>query len=158
MEEDLLVRAREGDEAAFAMLATSISPRLHGVAYRILRDVALSVDAVQQALLRCWQDLAQLRDPERFDSWSYRVLVRTCYAQARHTRARLPEVPLDGIDLGTPGNEYSAIVHRDALERGFLRLPVEQRTVVVLHHYLGLTVAEVAETVGAPLETVRSRL
>lgn len=158
MDDELVVRARQGDEAAFAMLATRIAPRLHAVAYRILRDVTLAEDAVQHALLRCWQDLAQLRDPARFDAWSYRILVRSCYALAKRARLRLPEVPLECVEPGAPGDDYSGVIDRDALERGFLRLPVEQRTVVVLHHYLGLPVSEVAEAVGAPIETVRSRL
>lgn len=158
MDDQLVLRARDGDEAAFGMLATRIAPRLHGVAYRILRDVALAEDAVQLTLLRSWQDLSQLRDPARFDAWSYRILVRTCYAQAKRSRARLPEVPLADCDPATPGNDYTAVIDRDALERGFLRLPVEQRTVVVLHHYIGLPVSEVAEAVGVPLETARSRL
>ena len=158
MDDELVVRAREGDEAAFALLANRIAPRLHGVAYRILRDVGLAEDAVQQTLLRSWQDLAHLRDPARFDAWSYRILVRTCYAQAKQARRRLDEIPLSDVEPGAPGNEYSSVIDRDALERGFVRLPVEQRTVVVLHHYLGLPVSQVAEMVDAPLETVRSRL
>ena len=126
-----------GDEAAFAMLATRIAPRLHAIAYRILRDVALAEDAAQQALLRSWQDLRQLRDPARFDAWSYRILVRICHAQAKRARARLPEVPFGDVDISSPTDDDSSVVDRDALERSFLRLPVEQRTVVVLHHYLG---------------------
>ena len=153
-----MIRAQEGDEAAFGLLATRSAARLHGVAYRILRDVALAEDAVQQTLLRSWQDLPHLREPSRFDAWSYRILVRTCYAQARQARKRLAEVSLSDIDPGAPGDEFSRVADRDALERGFMHLPVEQRTVVVLHHYLGLPVAEVAELVDAPLETVRSRL
>ena len=158
MDDELVVRARDGDEAAFALLANRMAHRLHGVAYRILRDVALAEDAVQLALLRSWQDLPQLRDPARFEAWSYRILVRICYAQAKQARKRLTEVPLSDLDASTPGDDYSAVVERDALERGFVELSVEQRTVVVLHHYLGLPMAEVADTVDAPLETVRSRM
>lgn len=158
MDDELVIRARTGDEAAFALLANRVAPRLHGVAYRILRDVALAEDAVQQTLLRSWQDLAHLRDPSRFDAWSYRILVRTCYAQAKQARRRLDEVPLSEIRPDARGDDYSAVIDREALERGFMRLPVEQRTVVVLHHYLGLPMSEVAQMVDAPLETVRSRL
>ena len=158
MDDELVVRAREGDEAAFALLANRMAHRLHGVAYRVLRDVALAEDAVQLALLRSWQDLPSLRDPSRFDAWCYRILVRICYAQAKQARKRLAEVPLGDIDPGAPRDDFATVVDRDALERGFLRLPVEQRTVVVLHHYLGLPMSEVAEVVGAPMETVRSRL
>ena len=67
-DDELVVRAQQGDEAAFAMMAVDIGPRFHAVAYRILRNVALAEDAVQQALLDTWQDLPRLREPERFDA------------------------------------------------------------------------------------------
>ncbi|MEA2026561.1 MAG: sigma factor, partial [Chloroflexota bacterium] len=90
MDDELVVRAQNGDQAAFAMLAVEIGPRFHAVAYRILRDVALAEDAVQQALLDTWQDLPRLSEPARFEAWSYRLLVRICYAHARRARRRLP--------------------------------------------------------------------
>ena len=158
MDEGLVVRAQGGDQAAFAMLAVEVGPRFHAIAYRILRDVALAEDAVQQALLDTWQDLPRLREPARFEAWSYRLLVRVCYAQARRVRRRLPEVELTDTDVGATCDVYADIADRDQLERGFLRLSVDQRTVVVLHHYLGLPVKEVADIVDAPIETVRTRL
>jgi RNA polymerase sigma-70 factor (ECF subfamily) len=139
------------------MLAVEVGPRFHAVAYRILRDVALAEDAVQQALLDTWQDLPRLRDTARFEAWSYRLLVRICYAHARRTR-RLPEVELTDTDIRAAHDEYLDVVARDQLERGFARLTVEQRAVVVLHHYLDLPVKDVADVVEAPVETVRSRL
>ena len=158
MDKELVVRAQGGDQAAFAMLAVDVGPRFHAVAYRILRDAALAEDAVQQALLDTWQDLSRLREPSRFEAWSYRLLVRVCYAQARRVRRRLPEVELTDTDVGATCDVYADIADRDQLERGFLRLSVDQRTVVVLHHYLGLPVKEVADIVDAPIETVRTRL
>ncbi len=139
------------------MLATRIAPRMHAVACRILRDAALAEDAVQQALLRSWQDLAQLRDPARFSGWSYRILVRTCSPNeacstevaggaARPHRARRARRRLLGR-------------HRSRCPRA--RIPSAARRTAHrgrLHHYLGLPIREVAETVGAPVETVRSRL
>lgn len=157
MDEELVVRAREGDQAAFAMLAVEVGPRFHAVAYRILRDVALAEDAVQQALLDTWQDLPRLREPVRFQAWSYRILVRVCYAQARRVR-RLPEVELTDAYVGTAQRDLATIVDRDQLDRGFQRLSLEQRTVVVLHHYLGLPVKDVADIVDTPVETARTRL
>ena len=86
MDTDLVVRAQHGDEEAFASLAVAVCGRLLGVAHRILRDIELAEDATQQALLAIWRDLPQLRDPARFDAWSYRLLVRACYAEGRRTR------------------------------------------------------------------------
>lgn len=76
MDSDLVIRAQQGDEEAFASLALAIGGRLHAVAQRILRDVDIAADATQAALLAIWRDLPQLRAPERFDAWAYRVLMR----------------------------------------------------------------------------------
>ena len=93
MDSELVIRAQRGDESAFAVLAQSAADRLHAVAHRILRDLELADDATQQALLAIWRTLPQLRDPERFDAWSYRLLVRACYAEGRKARGRTARAP-----------------------------------------------------------------
>ena len=158
MDTDLVIRAQHGDEEAFTSLAMAVGDRLHAVAHRILRDLDLAEDATQQALLTIWRDLPQLRDPARFDAWSYRLLVRACYAEGRRTRRWTPNMRL------LPGNEpaqpdgSSAVVDRDQLERGFRRLSIDHRAVVVLHHYLDLPLDRVADLLGIPAGTARSRL
>ena len=158
MQTDLVRRAQDGDEQAFASLAVSVGNRLHAVAHRILRDVSLAEDATQQALLAIWRDLPQLRDPQRFDAWSYRLLVRACYAEARRSRSWAPNLRLLPADEPVAGEGLSSVIDRDQLERGFRRLSINHRAVVVLHHHLDMTVEEVAQTLGVPLGTVRSRL
>jgi RNA polymerase sigma-70 factor (ECF subfamily) len=155
---DLIGRAQRGDEEAFASLAVAAGDRLHAVAQRILRDTDLAEDATQQALLTIWRDLPQLRDPARFDAWSYRVLVRACYAEGRRTRRWAPNVHL--LTAGEPevAEGLGSVVDRDQLERGFRRLSIDHRAVVVLHHYLDLPLDEVADVLGVPVGTVRSRL
>jgi len=157
MDTELVIRAQHGDEGAFTSLAVAVGDRLHAVAHRILRDTDLAEDATQQALLNVWRDLPQLRDPARFDAWSYRLLVRACYAEARRTRHWTPGLRL--VDTDEPMADASGTVaDRDQLERGFRRLSIDHRAVVVLHHYLDLSLDEVAETLGVPVGTVRSRL
>ena len=150
MDTDLVVRAQHGDEQAFASLAVAAGDRLHAVAHRILRDTDLAEDATQQALLSIWRDLPQLRDPARFDAWSYRLLVRACYTQGRRTRQWSPNLRLLTADESTKTDGLSAVVDRDQLERGFRRLSLDHRTVVVLHHYLDMPLEAVAETLGIP--------
>jgi RNA polymerase sigma-70 factor (ECF subfamily) len=154
----LIGRAQHGDEEAFASLAVAVGDRLHAVAHRILRDTDLAEDATQQALLAIWRDLPKLRDPARFDAWSYRLLVRACYAEASRTRRWSPNVRLLPVDEPTSGDGLSSVVDRDQLERGFRRLSIDHRAVVVLHHYLELPLLEIAEVLGVPAGTVRSRL
>ena len=158
MDTDLVVRAQHGDEEAFASLAVVAGDRLHAVAHRILRDIELAEDATQQALLTVWRDLPQLRDPARFDAWSYRLLVRACYAEARRTRRWAPNLRLLPADEPARADGSSTVADRDQLERGFRRLSIDHRAVVVLHHYLDMPLDEVAETLGVPVGTVRSRL
>jgi len=158
MDTDLVVRAQSGDEGAFASLAVAVGDRLHAVAHRILRDIDLAEDATQQALLSIWRDLPQLRDPARFDAWSYRLLVRACYAESHRDRRWEPNLRLLPADEPITADGYSSVVDRDQLERGFRRLSIDHRAVVVLHHYLDLPLDEVAETLGIPAGTVRSRL
>ena len=158
MDIELVLRAQRGDEEAFASLAVAIGARLHAVSHRILRDIDLAEDATQQALLGIWRDLPLLRDPAKFDAWSYRLLVRACYAEGRRTRRWSPNLRLLPTDEPADGAGLSSVHDRDQLERGFRRLSIDHRAVVVLHHYLDLPLEAVAETLGIPLGTVRSRL
>ena len=158
MDTELVVAAQRGDEGAFASLVLATGGRLHAVAHRILRDLDVAEDVTQQALLTIWQDLPQLRDPARFEAWSYRLLVRACYAEGRKERRWAPNLHLLPSDEASAGDGFSSVVDRDQLESGFRRLSIDHRAVVVLHHYLDLALDEVAETLGVPVGTVRSRL
>jgi RNA polymerase sigma-70 factor (ECF subfamily) len=158
MDTELVIRAQRGDEEAFASLAVAVGDRLHAVSHRILRDIDLAEDATQQALLAIWRDLPQLRDPARFDAWSYRLLVRACYAEGRRTSQWSPNLRILPVDEPVGSDSMSTVHDRDQLERGFRRLSIDHRAVVVLHHYLEMPLDAVAETLGVPVGTVRSRL
>jgi RNA polymerase sigma-70 factor (ECF subfamily) len=155
---ELIERARNGDQEAFASLALAVGGRLHAVAHRILRDTALAEDATQQALLAIWRDLPRLRDPERFEAWCYRVLVRACHAEGRRERTWHPNHRLLASDEPAAPEGLDLVADRDQLERGFRRLSIEHRAVVVLHHYLDLPLSDVATLLGIPPGTVRSRM
>ena len=159
MQRDLVLRAQRGDLDAFSAIAESCSSRLYAVAHLILRHEDRASDAVQDALLQAWIDIRGLRDPERFDAWIYRLLVRACYrAAGQHRRREITEIDLG--DWGGPvtPDAQRVIALRDQIERGFERLSREQRAVIVLHHYAGLTLAEAASVLGIPLGTMQSRL
>ena len=158
MDPTIVARAQGGDEEAFGLIVDTVGGRLHAVAHRILRDTDLAEDATQQALLDIWRDLPDLRDPVRFDAWSYRLLVRACYAEGRRSRRATPNLHLLPTDESTVEEGLSEVVDRDQLERGFRRLSLEHRAVVVLHHYLDWPLEQIAETLGVPPGTVRSRL
>lgn len=154
---ELVERARRGDRDAYEALAREAAPRLFLVCHRILRDLDRAEDAVQHTLIRIWRELPGLREADRFEAWTYRIAVNACYAELRHDRRnlgavrRLPDDPADGPPVGS-------IEDRDALERAFRHLSPEQRAVVVLRYFTGLTFREIAEVVDAPPGTVASRL
>ena len=158
MDTDLVIRAQRGDREAYALLAAGFADRFLAVARRVLRAVDNAPDATQQALLGIWRDLPQLRDPARFEAWSYRLLVRACYAEGRKSRRWAPNMRLLSVDEPAVVDGTGVVVDRDQLERAFRRLSLNHRTVVVLHHYLDLPLDRVADIVGAPLGTVGSRL
>lgn len=155
---ELVNQAQRGDEEAFDALARLVGDRCMAIACRILRNADLAEDAVQAALVTAWRDLRTLRDADRFEPWLHRILTNECYAEARRGKrwsANLRVLPIDGSadPCGIP-----TIDDRDQLERAFRRLTLEQRAVLVFHHYLGLPLPDVADRLAIPLGTAKSRL
>jgi RNA polymerase sigma-70 factor (ECF subfamily) len=157
MRRDLVEAARRGDHEAFEVLATSAGDRMYAVAFLILRAADLAEDAVQEALVRAWKQLPSLRDPDRFDAWLYRLVVNACADQGRQVRRWSQPVRSLPLDPAV-GDHAGSVATRDQLERGFRRLKPEQRAVVVLHYYSGFSASEIAEMLGIPEGTARSRL
>ena len=156
--EELVERARSGDRDAFASLVGLTSDRMYAIATRILRDAHLAEDALQSAFVTAWRQLPALRDPARFEAWLRKLLVHACYAEARRRRAWTTQIRVLPIDGPVGPDGLISIVERDALDRAFRRLSVEHRAVFVLHHHIGLALVEIAETLGIPAGTARSRL
>jgi RNA polymerase sigma-70 factor (ECF subfamily) len=132
--------------------------RMHAVAVLILRDQHDAEDAVQEALVRSWRELPRLRDRDRFDAWMRRLLVNACHDVGRRHRRHVTTRLVDFIVEPSEVDGWRASEDRDRVRRAFERLPIDQRTVLVLIHYVGLTGPEVAAAVGAPLGTVKSRI
>ena len=147
------------DHDAFSSLAAASIATLYGVARVILGDSVRAEDAVQDALVLAWRDIAALRDLDRFDAWMYRLVVRACYREAGRSRRRAV-VELRLLPNDEPGfaSIESSVVERDRIDRGFRRLAPDQRAVMVLHHHLGLALWEVADVLDIPVGTVKSRL
>ena len=158
MDRDLVAAAQRGDQAAFMDLVRPRSNRLFAIALQILRDIDRAEDALQDALVIAWRDLRGLRDPDRLDAWLRRLLVNVCIRQASRERRRAVNLRALPIDGPAARDDLLSIADRDQLERGFGRLPPEQRAILVLHHFLGYAPSEIAETLGIPPGTARSRL
>jgi RNA polymerase sigma-70 factor (ECF subfamily) len=154
---ELVARAQQGDREAFEELAASVVRRLYGTATLIIRDQDAAADAVQETLISAWQDLPSLREPSAFDGWLNKILVRSCYRAIRGLRRRRIEVQVIEVDASV-NSEQDRVETLDRIDRAFHRLTAEHRAVLVLHHRLGLQLDEVAQTLGVPTGTVKSRL
>ena len=158
MDRQLVELAQRGDEDAFEALVRATGDRCVGIAYRILRDVDLAEDAVQSAYVSAWRDLKSLREPDRFEPWLHRTLTRACYEEARKSRRFAANIRALPIESSYSPDDVLQVVDRDQLDRGIRRLSVEQRAVLVFHHYLGLTLPEIADRLDIPIGTAKSRL
>jgi RNA polymerase sigma-70 factor (ECF subfamily) len=157
-ERTLIERAKRGDPEAFGQLVRERIARLDAAARLILRDPELASDAVQDSLLLAWRDLPGLRDVDRFDAWVHRVVVRSCLGVLRRRRHRAIEVELMEHVGSSVDDIGSLVIDRDQVERALRRLDPDWRAVVVAHFFLGLPLSEVAETLGIPIGTAKSRL
>ncbi len=159
MQRDLVIRAQRGDLAAFSALTAGSTHAMFATARLILRSDEGAADAVQDALLQAWIDLRGLRDPDRFEAWLRRLLVRSCYRAAKRHRTReVIEIQMEAPDVSAMPDSQAQTALRDQLDRGFRRLSHEQRAVIVLRFYIGLSLAESAAALDIPLGTMQSRL
>lgn len=159
MDQDLVERAQRGDRDAYERLARASADRLYAVAYQIARDPDAADDAVQQTLVSIWREIPSLRDPSRFEGWTYRLVTRACLQELRRQRRHhVGSVTVDDEATRAAGDVAMSTAIRDQVERGLAALKPDHRAVVVLRHFVGLQIEEIAETLGIPAGTVASRL
>ena len=154
---DVVGRAMHGDHDAFASLIGLGANRLYAMACLILRDNDRAEDATQEAIVRAWRELPRLRDPDRFEAWLRRLTINACFDEARRVRRRA-EISLVHINDRSTADSSGAFVEHDRVDRAFRRLPFDQRTVLVLQHHYDQSHTEIAETLGIPVGTVKSRI
>ena len=155
---ELVERAMRGDHDAFAVLAGRLVARLDAAARLILRDPELARDAVQEGFIGAWRSLPTLRDPDKFEAWLHRLVVRACIDHFRRRGRRPIEVELLA-DRPTGDRRHGLDRRRSrAPRRRPPGLRPEFRAVVVLHYYLGMPLPDVASAMGIPTGTAKSRL
>ena len=154
--EELVEAARRGDRDAFSYL---VSPHLE-TALRVARVVAGSpddgTDAVQDALLSAWQGIGSLREPAAFPAWFRRHVTRSAIKQAKR-RGSGRVVELD-LDTAAPTDALDRAFAVRELDRAFDRLSIDDRTILTLRHLWDLPGAEIAQHLGIPEGTVKSRV
>lgn len=155
-DEWLVLRSQDGDERAFEQLVARWQERLWRHARRLVRDDAAAWDALQEAWLSILKGLWRLEDPAAFAPWAYRVVTLRCVDHARR-RERQRKLERTGEEPVTaPAPEERADV--EALREALAELSVEQRALLSLHYREGFRLERIAEIVGIPVGTVKSRL
>ncbi len=163
MDPGLIRLAQAGDVDALTTLISARLQIMSRTAMAILGHEADARDAVQGSLAAIWRGLPSLREPDRFDAWSTRILVHACRRIARdRRRTGIHELAMD-IDIASAGlprveGPGDATIARISLERAFERLDADARALLVLHHVEGRSLADLAAVLEIPVGTVKSRL
>jgi RNA polymerase sigma-70 factor (ECF subfamily) len=154
---DLVARCLAGDAAAFEPIVERYQRVLFTVAARMLGDRDRAADATQNAFVSAYRKLATFDPQRRFFSWIYRILVNECLNDRRGRRAHEPLSPALAT-VGSPADLLEADERRRSVQAAVLALPPEYREVVILRHFTGLSYDEIADVLGLPAKTVKSRL
>lgn len=153
-DELLVLLAQDGDEQALEQLVERWRPRHYAHARRMLGHLDGAADAVQEAWIGILRGLGRIEDPARFPSWSYAIVTRRCQDALRRRRRE----PLGQPDIDPTDPHSDDFTRTYDLRRAIANLPPEQRTTIALYYTDGLSVSEIAEALGIPAGTVKSRL
>lgn len=158
VEGELATRGGADTADRFLRLADGELDRAYRLAGLILGDQHEAEDATQDALLRAWRAAASLRDPAGFQAWFDRILVNVCRDRLRR-RGKVRLVELDEAQsISAVRDPFRTFLDRDEVLRAMASLDEDHRIVIVLHYWADLTLDAVAERVGWPVGTVKSRL
>ena len=158
-EEGLLIELESAGrtDTEFARMSDAYLSHALGLAFYILGDAHEAEDAIQEAMARAWKARRSLRQIESFDAWIDRIVVNACRERMRHRRS-IREIALPDDAEPEANDRFGALLARDSIGRALEVLTVDQRTVVVLRYWRDLSLDEIAERLGWPLGTVKSRL
>jgi RNA polymerase sigma-70 factor, ECF subfamily len=165
-DEELVEACLAGDPSAFDILVGRWDRKIQGAIYRVLGSEDDARDLCQEAFLKAYRGLGSFKREARFSSWLYQIALNLCRDRLRRRRGRTM-VSLEELDEGgahLPSSRPSALdlVESRDLQRtvaaAVASLPEEQREVIVLKEYQGLTFLEIAEVLDVPISTVKTRL
>lgn len=156
-DDELVRRAREGNEGAFTELMRRHERRVYNLAYRMLGRAEDARDATQDAFLSCFRNLGSFRGDAAFSTWLHRIAANACFDILRR---RPPMDPLEAevrepASAPDPADQAAGAID---VQRALLLVPPEFRAVLVMHDAQDLALEEIAEALGVPLGTVKSRL
>jgi len=166
-DEDLVVAFQGGELSAFDTLLERWERKIRGAVYRIMGSEDEARDLCQETFLKAYRSLPSFKREARFSSWLYQIALNLCRDRMRRKRVRR-FVSLDEVDEAPPetGRAFRPsaleLVEAQDLSRAIAEavesLPEEQREVIVLKEYQGLTFLEIADALELPMSTVKTRL
>ncbi len=165
-DEELIEACRAGESSAFEMLVARWEDKIRGASWRVLGSEEEAREVTHEAFVKAYGALAGFKSEARFSSWLYQIALNLCRDRLRRRRTRatvsLDELEEKGPVLVARGPGAQEQLIRDALagavRRAIERLPAEQREVVILKEYQGLTFLEIAQALDVPVSTVKTRL
>ncbi len=167
-DEELVARSRGGDLDSFNQLVLRWERPIYALAYRVIGREEDARDVAQETFLRAFRALSGFKGQAKFSSWLYRITLNLCRDWIRRERRTPVAQAPEGMDLvelaaeATPSESIEDLVSRKELGRAVAKvmsiLPEEQRTAIILKEYHGLTFQEIADLLGCPLSTVKTRL
>ena len=165
-DEELIEACRAGEASAFDVLVGRWEDRIRGACWRVLGSEDEARDVAQEAFLKAYRALSGFKQEARFSSWLYQIAINLCRDRLRRRRTRAT-VSLDELEASGPvlvesrAGAQDELIREDlagAVRRAICALPHEQREVVILKEYQGLTFLEIAQALELPVSTVKTRL
>jgi RNA polymerase sigma-70 factor (ECF subfamily) len=166
-DEELVAAFQDGDATAFDQLVRRWDRRIHGAIYRVVGADEDARDLCQEAFLKAYRGLGTFKREARFSSWLYQIALNVCRDRLRRRKGRFA-VSLDDLDdsadvrlRATSPSPLQLVEARDLsrmVASAMATLTADEREVIVLKEYQGLTFPEIAETLEVPLSTVKTRL
>ncbi len=164
-DEDLVAACKSGDEAAFRRLYLSHRSSVHRIVFRLLGPTDDLEDVIQDVFLQVHRSICNFRGHAKFSTWLHRVAVNVALQHLRRKRSTVVSHPDDRVDE-RPSDDSSQTPHElaetqdrlRAVYRALDQISPKKRTVLVMHDMQGMSAQRIAEVVGAPVFTVRTRL
>ena len=157
-DENLVTMSQSGDNEAFAQLVRKYSPDAYRTAFMVLRDHNEVEDVVQESFLTCYRKIKSFRMESSFKTWLYRIVVSRCYDRLRKLNRESNVMNKMSLNLNNGNSDINEIESRLDLREVILGLKPEHRLVLTLYYGMDFGVQKVADIMGVPAGTVKSRL
>jgi RNA polymerase sigma-70 factor, ECF subfamily len=170
-DQELIAKYLSGDIVCFNTLVWRWEKQIYNFVYRYLSDPDLTKDVTQRVFIRIYKNLKTLKDHAKFSSWIYQIAVNLCKDELKRLKKRTP-ISIEYIKETNSENNYRLIEDDSVspestlnnnqmgqlIQKALQLIPEEQRVVIIMKEYQGLKFIEIAEALGEPLNTVKSRL